>query len=380
MAEPEKGEAQFQSASSDGSRIFFTDKERLTTDSTAEAGQGTGKPDLYECEVTEVAGKLSCDLTDLTVDHSEAQHANVQGFIFGADEEGTSVYLVAQGVLAGNENGNGETALNGQDNLYQLRYGDAQWTTTFIATLSAEDGPEWEGNQNGNTSYLTARVSPNGRYLAFMSSAPLTDYDNVEANPAAKGAPAEEVYLYDAADTSLRCVSCDPSGARPNGVLDTEKAGEGLGLLVDRRLVWGREGQEHWLAGNIPGWTAQTVHSALFQSRYLSNEGRLYFDSPDDLVPAATERQRGRLRVRALGRGQLPEPLRRLRGADLRRELRSRIGVHGSHAGRQQRLLPDRGAASPSGHRHGLRHLRRARMHAGLAVPDPTHAGRNAMR
>jgi DNA-binding beta-propeller fold protein YncE len=287
VVEPEKGSAEFQAASADGSRVFFTDRQRLTADSTAEPGQGTGKPDLYECQITEVAGKLACDLHDLTVDQGEGEHANVQGFPFGASEDGTSVYLVAQGVLAGNENGNGEMAIDGKDNLYELHYDGARWSTTFIATLSGEDSPVWEGNQNGNTAYLTARVSPNGRYLAFMSAAPITGYDNIDANPAAKGARAEEVFLYDSATASLRCVSCNPSGARPAGVLDTEKSGEGLGLLVDRRLIWGREGHEHWLAGNIPGWTAQSLVSALFQSRYLSDEGRLYFNSPDYLVPAA---------------------------------------------------------------------------------------------
>ena len=165
------GSAQFQSASSDGSRVFFTDKQRLTADSTAEAGQGTGKPDLYECQIVEVAGKLACQLKDLTVDHNEGEHAAVQGFIFGASEDGTSVYLVAQGVLAGNENGNGETAANGKNNLYELHFDGSQWTTTFIATLSGEDSPEWEGNKIANSAFLTARVSPNGRYLAFMSAA-----------------------------------------------------------------------------------------------------------------------------------------------------------------------------------------------------------------
>ena len=37
--------------------------------------------------------------------------------------------------------------------------------------LSSEDSPEWEGNRTADTAYLTARVSPNGRYLAFMSAA-----------------------------------------------------------------------------------------------------------------------------------------------------------------------------------------------------------------
>ncbi len=289
VVEPDGSSAQFQTASSDGSRVFFTDKQRLTPDSTAESGQAqtTGRPDLYECEIAEVAGQLACDLKDLTVDHHEGEHATVQNFVLGAGEDGTSVYLVAQGVLASNENGNAESAQAGKNNLYHLHYDGSQWTTTFIATLSEEDSAEWEGNKNGNASFLTARVSPNGRYLAFMSAAPITGYDNVDASPAAKGARDEEVFQYDSITASLRCVSCNPSGARPAGVLDTSESGEGLGLLVDRRKVWAESGKEHWLAGNIPGWTAQTLASALFQSRYLSDDGRLYFNSPDNLVPAA---------------------------------------------------------------------------------------------
>jgi WD40-like Beta Propeller Repeat len=283
VAEPEQGSAQFQTASSDGSKVFFTDRQRLTADSTAEPGQGTGKPDLYECQITEVAGKPACDLKDLTVDHNEGQHANVRTFIFGASEDGTKVYLVAPGVLETNENGNGETAQAGGNNLYALHQVGSQWTTRFIATLSGEDSPEWEGGTVADTAYLTARVSPDGRYLAFMSSAPITGYDNVDASAEANGARDEEVFLYDSETASLRCVSCDPSGARPSGVLDKNESGEGLGLLVDRRRVW----LGHWIAGNIPGWTVQTIASALFQSRYLSNDGRLYFNSPDSLVAAA---------------------------------------------------------------------------------------------
>ncbi len=50
VSEPTKGSAQFQTASSDDSRVFFTDKQKLTPDSTAEPAQGVGKPDLYECD------------------------------------------------------------------------------------------------------------------------------------------------------------------------------------------------------------------------------------------------------------------------------------------------------------------------------------------
>jgi hypothetical protein len=308
VVEPEKGSAQFQGASADGSRIFFTDRQRLTPDSTAEPGQGMGKPDLYECEIIEVSAKLACELTDLTMDPNAGEHANVQGLLLGINDEGTSVYLVAQGVLASNRNGNGEEAKSGEDNLYALHYDGVKWSTMFIATLSGEDSPEWEGDQIYNSAYLTARVSPNGRYLAFMSEATITGYDNVDASPAANGARDEEVYLYDAATATLRCVSCNPTGARPAGVLDMERSGEGLGLLVDRRLVWGREKHEHWLAGNIPGWTARSLTSAIFQSRYLSDQGRLYFNSPDTLVPAAVNHKENVYEYEPSGVGSCQSP------------------------------------------------------------------------
>ena len=102
----------------------------------------------------------------------------------------------------------------------------------------------------------------------------------------------------------LVCASCNPNqeagGAfrRPHGVFDTEDAGEGLGLLVDRPEIW----QHHWLAASIPGWNFNITNatpSALYQPRYLSDSGRLFFDSPDALVPQDDQRQGGRLRVRA---------------------------------------------------------------------------------
>jgi hypothetical protein len=50
-----------------------------------------------------------------------------------------------------------------------------------------------------------SRTSPDGRFLVFQSHADLT--------PPYKGQKHSEIYRYDAADGSLTCVSCDPSGA-----------------------------------------------------------------------------------------------------------------------------------------------------------------------
>ena len=264
----------FQTAGSDGSRVFFTDAERLTADSTAK-NEYPPEPDLYECEIVEAAGKPACDLTDLTVDHNSGESAEVQGVLPGASEEDGSesyVYFVAHGVLSSVANGEHEKAMSGAANLYVRHYNGRDWEEpAFIATLSSEDQPDWESLVR-----MTSRVSPDGRYLAFMSDRPLTGYDNIGAN---SGVPEEEVFLYDAASGKLTCASCDPSGAQPVGVFDTPTYPR---LLVDRRRVW----DGRWLAGSIPNWTAINLINALYQSRYLSNSGRLFFDSPDALVPA----------------------------------------------------------------------------------------------
>ena len=72
ISEPGEGESEvgFQAASSDGTKVFFTDTARLTEDSNLEPvpGSTTNPADLYECEITLQGGKPSCKLSDLTVD------------------------------------------------------------------------------------------------------------------------------------------------------------------------------------------------------------------------------------------------------------------------------------------------------------------------
>ncbi len=175
-------------------------------------------------------------------------------------------------------------------NLYRWHEG----AITFIAALSNEDSGDWgslkgSGRQGANVeprpdlADLTVRVSPDGEYLAFMSQMPLTGYDNTDANHPGEGVRDQEVYLYHASTGLLTCVSCNPNGPS-SGVLDTPFAGEGIGLLVDRRQDWLGE----YLAGSIPGWTPLGIDGAVHQPRYLSDSGRLFFDSPEELVPQAT--------------------------------------------------------------------------------------------
>jgi hypothetical protein len=267
VREVESSGALFQLASSDGSRVFFTSASRLTSDSTA----SPDKADLYAFEAMSASGQpLAGRLTDLTVDNHLGERADVQGVI-GASEDGAQVYFAANGLLGDA----GEDGAAGLTNLYVERYdsGTKAWLAPrFVAGLSSLDAPSW-GLGTPELRYMSAHVSKNGRFLAFMSSRSLTGYDNRDAN---SGAPDEEVFLYDGDAGHLSCVSCNSTGARPVGMQAPDIF---PGLLVDHGEVW----QNRWLAGLIPGW-----NSEVYQSRYLFDSGRLFFDSADALAPGDT--------------------------------------------------------------------------------------------
>ncbi len=289
----------FQFASNDGSRVFFTDNQRLTADSGGGPdGVDEKEADLFECEITTANGKLGCALTDLTPLHN-GEEAHVQDQVLGGSEEGCDVtsgrecdiYFVANAALT-----SGEGAIHGNCaglgsvsgalcNLYVLHNGGAGWETRLVTLLSAEDFPDWNGQSGQNLlTNMTARVSPDGRWLAFMSLRPVTGYDTRDSR---SGRPDEEVYLYHVDTTpsgqleagSLVCASCNPSGARPLGVEFKKMLFGGDGSA----LVWSAD---QGIAGSVPTWSAfEDGGVARYQPRYLSDTGRLFFNSSDALVP-----------------------------------------------------------------------------------------------
>jgi hypothetical protein len=276
--------ASYQIASHDGSRVFFTDQDgeqRLTAQS------GTHGNDLYECEIVEEAGKLTCHLTDLTPE-TGGESAEVQNLVVGASEDGSYVYFVANGVLGdGSEHGATQGTCKPHApstatcNLYEYHNGKV----AFIAALSEADETDWarQNYLNRNIGKLTGRVSPDGRYLAFMSARSLTGYDNRDA---VSGRPDMEVYLYDAQSKHLVCASCNPTGSRPVGVegSDFDVFGkEPRANIVD--VVLNEKSSEQSVAANLPPGNELAGLSTLYQPRALDDSGRLFFNSIDALVP-----------------------------------------------------------------------------------------------
>ncbi len=190
--------------------------------------------------------------------------------VMGMSEDLSRVYLVSS-----EDRDGGGPAQAGQFNLYLYEAGGG---FSFVAGLS---GAGWKAEPAEDESLSadarsispfpvnrSSRVSADGLHAAFMSQSgglaeEVAGYDNADAQ---SGKADAEVYLYDAGEGELRCVSCNPSGARPAGK-DFREGGE-----------------EAWMVAQIPGWENQW-HA----SRLLSGDGeRLFFESLDPLVPRDT--------------------------------------------------------------------------------------------
>jgi len=274
-------EARFQLASADGSRVFFTDQQKLTAGSGARAEA----EDLYECMVTVVAGRLHCALSDVTAQDG-AEHAGVLGLVLGASEDGSWVYFVADGALApGAVKG---TCTLGKESSVELcnLYVWHEGVIGLVAVLSGEDAPDWNGlNSPLQLEAVVSQVSGDGRWLVFMSDRSLTGRDMRDAR---SGIPVEQVYLAHTqidgggvlTGSTLVCVSCLATGGRPTGVeYDALTPG-----IDGNSTLWPAE---RLLAGSVPAWTESQesqVGDAVYQSRFVFGDGRVVFNSVDGLV------------------------------------------------------------------------------------------------
>ncbi|HEX6664981.1 MAG TPA: hypothetical protein VF081_00120 [Solirubrobacterales bacterium] len=260
------------SISADGSRAFWVDESgqtyvRENGEETLEIPGGEflvadpegSKVLLDDGSLYDLGAKTSIDLTE-----------GAGGFegVAGHSEDLSRIYFVDTVVLSEEENSEGAKAQAGKDNLYAWSAGSP---TRFVATLLPTDNKD-QGSGGGIADWVavpslrTAEASPDGRYLAFVSraplAAPLPAYSNVgpcEENLATSEflqVPCPEVYLYDSAVGELVCASCAPSGADP------------LGWSALRRL--------------------EAAPPSMPQSHYLSNSGRLFFDTQDALSPFDT--------------------------------------------------------------------------------------------
>jgi hypothetical protein len=251
------GEGVFWAGSKDASIVYFTSQNRLTTG----LATAPGEPDLYRYELNKPIGSRLTDLTKGPVP------GNVKGVI-GASDDGSVVYFVAGAALTpeAETNQGDQHSEAGKNNLYV--YDGAESKTRFIATLSNEDALSWEQQPKA----LSARVTPDGQHLAFLSvesKALANGFDNTLAAKSGRFAAGDEcqiseagtltgselcpqAFLYDKQTKSLACASCNPAGSRPLG------------------------------PAMLPFWSSMSEGP-----RYLSDDGsRFFFESFDRLLSA----------------------------------------------------------------------------------------------
>jgi DNA-binding beta-propeller fold protein YncE len=236
--------ARYWGASADGTKALFTKEGNLYE---------------YSLPIGQTAGHTSA-LTEA---------GEVQGVV-QISEKGSYVYFVAKGALKGVhgealQNDAGNEPVAGKDNLYVSHEGGAP---TFIATLATGDESDWHAGftTESGPENNTAVVNPSGTRLAFLSERSLTGYDNKQAlsgecesgvGGEEEAGRCQEIFLYDAETGSLVCASCNPTNARPVGpssFAPSPRAG-----------------------------------SDQYRARNLIEDGTLFFDSSDALVPSAKD-------------------------------------------------------------------------------------------
>jgi hypothetical protein len=246
----------FVGAAADGSRVFFVTKTELTADDTTHA------PELYEYDTG--SGKL----TRVSRGVSGGAEGDVQWAL--VSEDGSTVYFAAAGQLAP-----GAPALTPppggmQVNLY--RYDTATGATRYIATIDGEkDGEQAvpsapEQGPFGSLELLARSnwyTTPDGRFLLFGSTADITGYNPTSSCVNEFHDPGcLELYRYDSGDGSLTCVSC-PGESPAVGSAEFTMVGRTLGDYDIR------------------------------PPRPISDDGsRVFFDTPEQLLPQDTNHRR----------------------------------------------------------------------------------------
>jgi hypothetical protein len=189
--QPSDQDVDFQIATPDGAHVFFITTAQLTADATV--GGGLYRYDLDTGDLT----FLSTGAVDTTAG------AQVQG-VLRVSTDGSRAYFVANDTLGG------EGAVGGP-NLYMVDGGGVRFITT-LTPGGFPDASDWTGGEG----LRTTKATPDASRIVFQSAADLTP-DN--------DGGVTQVYLYDANEDTLQCVSCPPAGVTPNpqgGSLDEE--------------------------------------------------------------------------------------------------------------------------------------------------------------
>jgi hypothetical protein len=234
--------AEFQGASEDGSKVFFTTAQELLA--------GAKGSNLYEYDLDAPQGSR---VSRISIPVSG--EAQVQG-VTRISENGSHIYFVATGRLAG-ENAEHQQPFVGADNLYVFERDERfpEGRLSFVATLSPEDASDWRVEDE-----RPVQVARDGRFLVFLSHADLTR----EGTSPGKA----QVFQYDDQTGSLVRASIGQDGFDDNNREPT------YGSTISN--------------GAFSGYGYSAKDSPTMADGVLAPEdGAVFFESPDALTSQA---------------------------------------------------------------------------------------------
>jgi hypothetical protein len=222
--------AEYLDASPDGERVFFNSSQALTNNAIPYNGRH-----LYMYD----ASKPASDPHNLTL----IEGGDVTS-VWGFGGEGSYAYF--EGPAAWHD---GETRSLGERPL------------TF-------DNEDRVNNTIGFS--RQSRVTPDGKYFVFATDTPPFPGGYDDHGPCNNGFGCRELYVYNATDGQMACVSCNPSGDSPTG---------SAVISAESGFISGDP------SGVEEGFESATSH----ESTSLTADGRyVFFNSPDALVSEDT--------------------------------------------------------------------------------------------
>lgn len=230
------GNARFWTAATDGSRALFS----------FVGGEADGE--LYEYSLAGRSSERIC--------------GEFVGLV-GGGEDLAIFYFVSLEAIGGQGSA-------GLPNLYV----DDGGRIELVATLSPDDVDDSNPKVPSPVSRVPflhlAAVSGDGEVVVFNSRGEPTGYDNRDA---VTGERDNEVYRYDTVGSRLDCLSCDPTGARP----------QGRELVISDGLVKGFRS-----AAQVPAWQTPLMDPGVI----AADGARVFFDADGPLLPRDTNGRR----------------------------------------------------------------------------------------
>jgi hypothetical protein len=226
----------FEGASEDGGRVFFTSTQQLLNGASQDpvasddaAPPGSRSSGLSACAATTGAG--GCNLYEY--DFNAQAGGNLRLVAGGAEvlgvarvaQNGSRVYFVAKGERTKTANEFGATPVAGQPNLYVYDTQEAErnpaYEPVFIATLSPNDSEDWQ-RRDDRPVWATA----DGRFVVFASSQlGLTPGDT---------ATGTQLFEYDAQTGELVRITQGEDGYGDNGNDATTVVSGGGGIEPEK--------------------------------------------------------------------------------------------------------------------------------------------------